>query len=68
MPTLGPYLPAGTLNQRTQPTLAVDNLLLRPWADDDAAAVIEAYTEPEISRFNRRTIETETEALEWIRR
>ncbi|MBM7781859.1 GNAT family N-acetyltransferase [Arthrobacter tumbae] len=68
MPTLGPYLPPRTLNQTEQPTLAVDGLLLRPWADADVATVIEAYTDPEIARFNRRVIETETEALEWIHR
>ncbi|MCQ1949697.1 GNAT family N-acetyltransferase [Arthrobacter sp. zg-Y859] len=68
MTALGPYLPRGTLSSRVQPTLDADGLVLRPWRDDDAAVVAEAYGEPDISHFNRRTMATEAEALEWIRR
>lgn len=68
MPEIGPYLPPGTLNGGDQPILAIDGLTLRPWVDADAAVVVEAYTDLEIALFNRRTIETEGQALEWIGR
>ena len=67
MVALGPYLRQGTLNQSVQPTLAGDGLVLRPWREEDAAVVVAAYSQPDIGLFNRRTMDSEAEALEWIR-
>lgn len=67
MVALGPYLRQGTLNQSVQPTLAGDGLVLRPWREEDAAVVVAAYSEPDIGLFNRRTMDSEAEALEWVR-
>ncbi|MCQ1995989.1 GNAT family N-acetyltransferase [Arthrobacter sp. zg-Y1171] len=68
MTALGPYLQRGTLSGQVQPSLDADGLVLRPWRDDDAAVVVKAYREPDICHFSRRTMATEAEALEWIRR
>ncbi len=67
MAALGPYLRQGTLNQTVQPTLTGGGLVLRPWREEDAAVVVAAYGEADIGRFNRRTMDSEAEALEWIR-
>ena len=46
-------LPPGTLNEREQPTIAVDERLsLRPWSSDDVPALVAAYSDPEIQRWN----------------
>ncbi|MCQ2001288.1 GNAT family N-acetyltransferase [Arthrobacter zhaoxinii] len=68
MTALAPYLPRGTLNREEQPILDADGLFLRPWAAADAAVVLKAYSEPGISRYNRRSMSTEDEAVEWTRR
>ncbi|NJC23906.1 RimJ/RimL family protein N-acetyltransferase [Arthrobacter pigmenti] len=67
MPLIDPFLPPGSLNRGRQPVLTVGGLTLRPWAEDDAGVVVSAYTDPDIALFNRRSITTEAEALEWIR-
>ena len=68
MTALGPYLRRGTLSGQGQPVLDAAGLILRPWQDGDAAVVATAYGQPDISLFNRRTMATEAEALEWIGR
>jgi RimJ/RimL family protein N-acetyltransferase len=46
-------LPLGTLKGREQPVLAVDmGLALRPWSRDDIPALVAAYSDPEIQRWN----------------
>jgi RimJ/RimL family protein N-acetyltransferase len=65
MPKLvDPAVPAGRLNGRNQPDLAVDELLLRPWTDADAPAIVEAYRDPAIQRWHARSM-TESEASAW---
>lgn len=68
MPSLvEPHLPAGRISRSEQPSLAADDgLLLRPWSPEDAAAVIQAFQDPDIQRWNLRTAETEDEARGWI--
>lgn len=62
-----PVVVAGALSRTPQPTLRIDDeLTLRPWSADDAAAVVEAYRSPEIQRYHFRHYETEDEALAWI--
>ena len=68
MSALGPYLQQGTLNRSAQPTLpAPGGLVLRPWTEQDAAVLVAAYADPDIARFNRRTMDSRAEALDWVR-
>ena len=39
--------------------------MLRPWSDDDVAAVVAAYQEPEIQRWHAHSM-TPAEAQQWI--
>ncbi|MDK1327318.1 GNAT family N-acetyltransferase [Arthrobacter sp. zg-Y1143] len=66
MGALGPYLRRGSLNSSVQPVLTADGLVLRPWIEDDAAVLVEAYKQPAIARYNRRSMDTEEEAIAWI--
>ncbi len=53
MPSLKkPAVPAGRLGRLLQPTLTVDELVVRPWHNDDAPAVLAAYRDPEICRWH----------------
>jgi RimJ/RimL family protein N-acetyltransferase len=63
MPRLtAPVVPAGSLSQAGQPTLRAGDLLLRPWAPGDAAALIAAFADPELQRWHARTVESAAEA------
>lgn len=66
MAALGPYLRRGSLNASAQPSLPADGLLLRPWTADDAPVLVTAYSQPEIARYNRRTMDDEAEARGWV--
>jgi RimJ/RimL family protein N-acetyltransferase len=62
-----PALPQGTLCGATQPRLTTnDGLVLRPWQQDDAAAVLTAFACPEIQQWHVRRLDTPEEAAEWI--
>jgi RimJ/RimL family protein N-acetyltransferase len=61
-----PALPEGVLRHTAQPRLAIDDLLLRPWRQSDAAAVRTAYACPDIQRWHVRRFDTDVEAAEWI--
>lgn len=66
MPELvGPVVPAGHLRRLPQPTLTVEELTVRPWRLSDAAAVVEAYRDPEIQRWHVRTMD-DAEARAWV--
>lgn len=66
MPDLVPAaVPAGRLRGRSQPTLRVEDLLLRPWQPGDAEAIVDAYRDPEIQHWHVRTM-TAAEALAWL--
>jgi RimJ/RimL family protein N-acetyltransferase len=68
MPSLvKPAVPAGHLGRLTQPTLTVEELVVRPWRDDDAPAVLAAYQDRDIRRWHARTLTDEAEAQELIR-
>jgi RimJ/RimL family protein N-acetyltransferase len=67
MPKLvDPAVPAGRLSTWSQPELVVDELLLRPWTEADAPAIVEAYRDPAIQRWHARSM-THDEALSWAR-
>jgi len=59
------WVAAGRLSSRAQPSLAVEELLLRPWRATDVAGVVEAYADPAIQRWHVRSM-TEAEALSWV--
>jgi RimJ/RimL family protein N-acetyltransferase len=62
-----PALPAGTLRGITQPRLATNNgLVLRPWRQDDAEAVLTAFACPEIQQWHVRRLDSLEEAVEWV--
>jgi len=61
-----PAVAPGSLSCDPQPRLQVDDLLLRPWHPDDAAALVHAYGDPSIQRWLVRSM-NEREALEWVR-
>ncbi|HEV2886676.1 MAG TPA: GNAT family N-acetyltransferase [Jatrophihabitans sp.] len=60
-----PAVPAGRLRAQQQPTLAVDELTVRPWRFSDSPAVVEAYRDPEIQRWHVRSMD-EAEARDWV--
>lgn len=60
-------VPAGSLAAHSQPEVTVDDeLVLRPFEPGDVAAVIEAYTTPDIEYYHFRRFDNEAEALGWI--
>ncbi|MGW5361492.1 GNAT family N-acetyltransferase [Actinopolymorpha pittospori] len=66
MPDLMPAaVPSGRLRALRQPTLPVDELVLRPWRLSDAHAVVGAYQDPDIRRWHVRSME-EHEASAWL--
>lgn len=66
MPTLvTPALPAGTLAGTPQPEISGDDVLLRPWREDDRAAVVAAFADPAIQRWHCRALDDD-EAATWI--
>ncbi|HEV3498667.1 MAG TPA: GNAT family N-acetyltransferase [Actinomycetes bacterium] len=62
-----PVVPAGRMRRRSQPVLrAAGGLVLRPWEAADAPAVLEAYLDPAIQRWNLRAFASLDEAEGWI--
>ncbi len=65
--TVAPVLAEGTLRAIEQPELQVDGeLALRPWRRDDAPAVREAFSDPDIQRWHMLRIDDLDEAAEWV--
>ncbi|NEE01355.1 GNAT family N-acetyltransferase [Phytoactinopolyspora halotolerans] len=62
---VSPVVPPGRLGTRTQPTLEVDELVMRPWRTADADALVAAYEDDEIQRWHVRSM-SRSEALEWL--
>jgi ribosomal-protein-alanine N-acetyltransferase len=62
---VNPALAAGRLRGQPQPTLAVDELTVRPWRLSDSPAVVAAYGDPEIRRWHVRSMD-EAEARGWV--
>jgi [ribosomal protein S5]-alanine N-acetyltransferase len=68
MPMLKPHLMHGALSQRPQPELIATDLTIRPWRSCDVEVVIDAFADPDIAFWHRRTVESSTEAREWLDR
>jgi len=69
VPSLVPpvLLPSGVFAGE-QPSLAGDSVLLRPWRDDDASALLAAYADPGIQHWNGMRLdpaEAAAYAAEW---
>ena len=57
----------GTLSRQHQPTIpAGGGLTLRPFRESDADSLVEAYADPPIQRWHRRSLD-QAEALDWVR-
>lgn len=66
MPSLvAPVVAPGTLRDTVQPVLGRDELRLRPFAQADATDLSTAYADPEIRRWQCRSM-TPDEATAWI--
>ncbi|MFE7530609.1 GNAT family N-acetyltransferase [Kitasatospora sp. NPDC057542] len=51
----------------TAPPLTADGLLLRPFEDADAPALIEAYRDETLRRFTRTPVDDAEQAAHWLR-
>jgi [ribosomal protein S5]-alanine N-acetyltransferase len=60
-----PAVPSGRLSAHPQPTLSVEELIIRPWRASDAPGVVAAYDNPDIQKWHSRTM-TSDEAVEWV--
>ena len=60
-----PLVPDGSLSDHPQPTLEAEGLTIRPWAQRDIGALVEAFADPAIQRWHARSLD-EREAAEWI--
>ncbi|WP_072803743.1 GNAT family N-acetyltransferase [Rhodococcoides yunnanense] len=68
MPALvGPASAPNVLSCRDQPVLPGPGIVVRPWIERDADAVVEAYTDPDVQRWNMRSMDDADEALAWIK-
>ncbi|MFJ7149956.1 GNAT family N-acetyltransferase [Streptomyces sp. NPDC100445] len=70
MPFLSePVLFPGALARIPQPALTTgDGLVLRPWRDEDAPAVHEAFQDPAMHQWHIRSCASVEEAADWITR
>lgn len=67
MPRLtAPVVPAGSLSKAEQPVLHAGDLLLRPWAEADADALLTAFTDAAIQHWNGHSVASRQEAVEMI--
>lgn len=66
LPHWPPVIAPGGLCRHPQPTLTIDELIIRPWRADDAPAVEAAYRDPAIQQWHVRSM-TADEAMAWVR-
>ena len=63
-----PFLPEGSLRRRPQPVLRADDRhVLRPWVPGDVPALVSAYADPDIQRWNLHSYD-EAEAARLVAR
>jgi RimJ/RimL family protein N-acetyltransferase len=67
-PLTAPVVAAGALSRAAQPALPAGDLVLRPWAEADAAALVAAFADPAIQRWHARTLESLPEARAMVAR
>jgi RimJ/RimL family protein N-acetyltransferase len=64
---IAPAMASGLFSGSDHPEIGVGkDVVLRPWRLDDAAAVMEAFADPEIQRWHVRRADSVEEAVEWI--
>lgn len=64
---IAPAMAAGSLCRSTHPWVPVGGIaVLRPWLLSDADAVVDAFRDPEIRRWNVRRADSADEARQWI--
>ncbi len=64
---IAPAMAAGWFAGSGQPEIVVrPAVVLRPWRLGDAAAVLAAFTDPDIQRWHVRRADSLEEAVEWI--
>lgn len=61
----GPAVAPGSMAAVTQPEIAGERVLLRPWRPGDLAAVVAGYADPGIRRWHVKSMDAD-EAREWI--
>ncbi|QYG93117.1 GNAT family N-acetyltransferase [Iamia sp. SCSIO 61187] len=62
-----PVLAPGALASSAQPTLAADDdLILRRFEPDDVPAVLDAFADPAVQRWNLRRLDDPDEAADWV--
>lgn len=62
-----PAIVAGSLSRSAHPSIPVGGAAgLRPWLLTDAAAVVEAFRDPDIQRWHVRRADSVDEARQWI--
>ncbi len=67
--TVDPVVEPGSMSSIEQPTLIVDDALaLRPFAHRDRDAVTAAFSDPQIIQWHGFSIDSPTQAAEWIDR
>jgi RimJ/RimL family protein N-acetyltransferase len=50
---IAPFLPPGTMSDRQQPVVRVDDqFVLRPWPQEDVPALVAAFDDPDIQHWN----------------
>ncbi len=65
--TTTPTIVSGTMSRAAQPELVGDDVILRPWRDEDAANLVSVYRDRETRRWHARTVDDADEALALIR-
>ena len=60
-----PVIEPGDLRRHPQPTLTIDELVIRPWRAEDAPAVEAAYSDPLIQQWHMRSMTAE-ESVDWV--
>jgi RimJ/RimL family protein N-acetyltransferase len=64
---IAPAMASGLFSGSDHPELSVgQGVVLRPWRLDDAAAVMEAFADPDIQCWHVRRADSLEEAAEWI--
>jgi len=63
---VAPHLSEDALRDVAQPALSADGLLLRPWNQEDAPFIQDAFSAPDLQRWHFLRIDEPAEAERWI--
>ncbi|MGC4814399.1 GNAT family N-acetyltransferase [Micromonospora sp. DT228] len=56
------------IDRRTSGVSSMSGLALRPWADDDLDALLDAYRDPVLRRWTRLPVTNPAEGRQWLQR